>query len=151
MSENSDRNPHTEALLTLAGAMFRYAIWPSLAVGALGVLLFGLVNGGPGAFGAGVGAALAIASSLLTLFLMRKSANAGPHMAMAASLGGFVLKLLALLLIMAALKGVDALHPESLGITMIAVVVVAAGAEAFAFRRTKLPTIIPAGETRSDG
>jgi ATP synthase protein I len=139
MSENSDRNPHTEALLTLAGAMFRYAIWPSLAVGALGVLVFGLVNGGAGAFGAGVGAALAIASSLLTLFLMRKSANAGPHMAMAASLGGFVL------------KGVDALHPESLGITMIAVVVVAAGAEALAFRRTKLPTIIPAGESRSDG
>lgn len=151
MSENSERNPHTEALLTLAGAMFRYAIWPSLGVGVLGVVVFGLVNGGPGALGAAIGAVLAIGSSLLTLFLMRKSAGAGPHLAMAASLGGFVLKLLILLLIMAALKGVDALHRESLGITMIAVVVVAAAAEAIAFRRTKLPTIIPAGETRSDG
>lgn len=149
MSENSGRNPHTEALLTLAGAMFRYSIWPSLAVGVVGVVVFWLVNGMPGALGAGIGAALAIASSLLTLFLMRKSANAGPHMGMAASLGGFVLKLLLLLLIMAALKNVEALHRESLGITMIAVVIVAAGAEALAFRRTKLPTIIPAGESPS--
>lgn len=151
MSTNSERNPHTEALLTLASAMFRYAIWPSLGVGVLGVVVFGLINGGPGALGAAVGAVLAIASSLLTLFLMRKSANAGPHIAMAASLGGFVLKLLVLLLIMMALKGVAALHPESLGITMIAVVLVAAGAEAVAFQRTKLPTIIPAGESPSDG
>jgi hypothetical protein len=150
MSENSERNPHTEALLTLAGAMFRYSIWPSIGVGVLGVVLFGLVNGMPGALGALIGAALAIGSSLLTLFLMRKSANAGPHMGMAASLGGFVGKLLILLLIMAALKDVAALHRESLGVTMIAVVVVAAAAEAIAFRRTKLPTIIPAGESTSD-
>ncbi|GAA4417197.1 hypothetical protein GCM10023148_15030 [Actinokineospora soli] len=150
MSENSGRNPHTEALLTLASAMFRYAIWPSIAVGALGVVLFGLVNGAPGAVGAAIGAVLAIASSMLTLFLMRKSANAGPHIAMAASLGGFVLKLLLLLIIMMALKNVDALHRESLGITMIAVVLVAAAAEAIAFRRTKLPTIIPAGESPSE-
>lgn len=151
MSEKSERNPHTESLLTLASAMFRYAMWPSLAVGVLGVVVFWLVNGGPGALGALIGAALAVGSSLLTLFLMRKSADAGPHMAMAASLGGFMVKLVILMLIMAALKGVDAVHRESFGITMIAVVIVAAGAEAMALRRTKLPTIIPAGESPSDG
>ncbi|WP_229787567.1 hypothetical protein [Actinokineospora fastidiosa] len=137
-------------MLTLAAAMFRYSIWPSLGVGVVGVVVFGLINGMPGVLGAAIGAALAIGSSMLTLFLMRKSAGAGPHIGMAASLGGFILKLLLLLLIMAALKDVEALHRESLGITMVAVVVVAAAADAMAFRATKLPTIIPAGESTSD-
>ncbi|MDQ3577160.1 MAG: hypothetical protein M3443_06080 [Actinomycetota bacterium] len=139
-------DPHTRSLLTLANAMFRYALWPSLGTVVLGVIVFGLIYGASGVFGAAVGGALACGSSLLTLFLMRKSANQGPHIAMAASLGGFVGKLFILLLVMTALRGVDALHAKSLAITMIAVVVVAATAEAFAFRRTPLPTIIPAGE-----
>jgi hypothetical protein len=154
MSENevadpnaqSATDPHAEALRTLAGAMFRYALWPSVATVVLGVVIFGIVNGIPGALGALVGGVLACASSLLTLLLMRKTATQGPHIAMAASLGGFVGKLLVLLLVMTALRGVDGLHPESLGITMVAVVIVAAGMEALAFNRTKLPTIIPAGE-----
>ncbi|GAA3036699.1 hypothetical protein [Actinokineospora globicatena] len=139
-------DPHAQSLLTLANAMFRYALWPSLATIAIGAALFGVLNGTPGLLGALVGGLLAAGSSLLTLVLMRKTAHLGPHIGMAASLGGFVGKLLVLLLVMTALRGVDALHAKSLGITMVAVVVVAAAAEALAFRRTKLPTIIPAGE-----
>ncbi|MGQ0840464.1 hypothetical protein [Actinokineospora sp.] len=139
-------DPHARALRTLATAMFRTALWPSLGTLVLGVALFGFLNGTAGALGALVGGALACASSLVTLLLMRKTASQGAHIAMAASLGGFVGKMLILLLVMTALRGVDALHAKSLGITMIAVVVVAAAAEAIAFRRTKLPTIIPAGE-----
>jgi ATP synthase protein I len=141
-----ESNPHTRAMLTLANAMFRYALWPSLGTLVLGVVLFGLLRGGAGALGAAVGGALACVSSLITLALMRATANQGPHIGMAASLGGFVGKLLLLLIVMTLLRGVDALEPKSLGITMVAVVVVAAAAEAVAFRRTKLPTIIPAGE-----
>ncbi|GLZ39117.1 hypothetical protein [Actinokineospora sp. NBRC 105648] len=146
MRSRPEADPHTQALLTLARAMFRYALWPSLATLVLGAVVFGVLKGTPGVFGALVGGALACFSSLLTLALMRKTANQGPHIAMAASLGGFVGKLLVLLLVMTALRGVDALDPKSLGITMIAVVLVAAGAEALAFRRTKLLTIIPANE-----
>ncbi|MBM7776510.1 hypothetical protein JOD54_006714 [Actinokineospora baliensis] len=139
-------DPHAKSLLTLANAMFRYALWPSLATIAVGAVVFALINGAPGLWGALVGGLLAAASSLLTLLLMRKTAHLGPHIGMAASLGGFVGKLLVLMLVMTALRGVDALHAESLGITMVAVVLVAAAAEAVAFRRTKLPTIIPAAE-----
>lgn len=151
MSENEQQktpeiDPHARALRTLAEAMFRYALWPSIATVVVGVVIFGILKGTPGALGALVGGALACASSLLTLFLMRKSAAHGPHIGMAASLGGFVAKLFILLLVMTALRDVDALHRISLGLTMVAVVLVAAGAEALAFRRTKLPTIIPAGE-----
>jgi hypothetical protein len=41
------------------------------------------------------------------------------------------------------LKGVTALHPMSLGITMIVAILLAAAAEFAAFRKTKIPTIIP--------
>ncbi|HVK19832.1 MAG TPA: hypothetical protein VM677_00565 [Actinokineospora sp.] len=144
--ENAQPDPHARALRTLATAMFRYALWPSLASVVLGVVIFGILHGTKGALGALVGGSIACASSLLTLWLMRKTAGAGAHIAMAASLGGFVGKMLVLLLVMTALRDVAALHRLSLAITMIVVVVVAAGAEALAFRRTKLPTIIPAGE-----
>lgn len=147
----ADENPHARAVVELAGAMFRTALWPSLGALVAGVVLFGLLNGAPGALGALVGGALAYASSLLTPFLMRKTAGLGPHIAMAASLGGFVGKLLVLLLVMTALRGVDALHPHSLGLTMVAVVLVSAAADAVAFRRAKIPTIVPAGGTPSEG
>ncbi|WP_436491756.1 hypothetical protein [Actinokineospora sp. HUAS TT18] len=145
-TEETQPDPHARALRTLASAMFRYALWPSLAAVVLGVVIFGILHGTKGALGALVGGSIACASSLLTLWLMRKTAGAGAHIAMAASLGGFVGKMLVLLLVMTALRDVEALHRLSLAITMIVVVVVAAGAEALAFRRTKLPTIIPAGE-----
>lgn len=135
-------DPHAQSLMTLADAMFRTALWPSLGTAVAGIVLFGVINGLPGALGALVGGVLACASSLLTLVLMRKTAAQGPHVAMAASLGGSILKLFVLMLIMMGLRGIEALDSKSLGITMIAVVIVAAGAEAIAFRRTRLPTLI---------
>ena len=154
MSENlttdttqDEVSPHARAQLNLASAMFRYALWPSLATVALGAVLFGVLDGGAGAVSALVGGALACASSLITLVLMRLSANQGPHIGMAASLGGFVGKMLLLFVVMTLLRGVDGLLVKPLGLTMIAVVLVAAAAEAVAFRRTKLPTIVvPSGE-----
>ncbi|WP_424188996.1 hypothetical protein ACOBQX_11620 [Actinokineospora sp. G85] len=155
MSENLDStgpaaagpSPHGRALLTLAGAMFRYALWPSLATAVLGVVLFGVLRGGPGLVGALIGGALAIVSSLATLALMRATADLGPHFGLAASMGGMILKLALLTAVMLPMRGVEAVDSKALAITMIAVVLVTAAAEAIAFRKTKLPTIIPSSES----
>jgi ATP synthase protein I len=142
-------DPHAASVLKLANAMFRMSLWPSLATLVLGVVVAWIAVGTTGALGALVGGTIACLSSLLTVFLMRKTATQGPHIVMAASLGGFVGKMLVLLIVMTLLRGVDVLHARSLAFTMIAVVLVAAAADGVAFRRTKIPTIIPAGESPS--
>lgn len=133
---------HAESVRKLADAMLRYALWPAVAVSVAGIVvatvLFGL-NGGVAAL---VGGAVACASSLATLWLMRRTAALNPHFAMVAALGGFVGKMIILLVVMVVLREVTWLHTGSLAVTMLAAVLVWAGAEAVAFRRTKIPTLI---------
>lgn len=133
---------HAESVLKLARAMLRYALWPALATVVAGITVGTLVAGFEGTLGALVGGIVAFASSLATLWLMRRTAAMNPMLVMAAALGGFVGKMLILLVVMMLLGNVDVLHTESLAYTMLAVVVVWAAADAVAFRRTKIPTLI---------
>ncbi|WP_233159322.1 hypothetical protein [Actinophytocola xanthii] len=133
---------HAESVLKLADAMLRYALWPALAVVVAGITVGTLVAGVEGTLGALVGGIVAFASSFATLWLMRKTAAMNPMLVMAAALGGFVGKMLVLLIVMMLLTDVSVLHTESLAYTMLGVVVVWAAMDAVAFRRTKIPTLI---------
>jgi ATP synthase protein I len=138
----SEPNPHAKSVLTLADAMLRTALVPGLVTVAIGAVAATVLVGADGLFGALVGGAVAFASSLMTLFLMRWSAGLPVMMVMGVALGGFALKMIVLLGVMIAFRGVDALHPLSLALTFLATVLVWAGAEAVAFKRTKIPTVI---------
>ena len=133
---------HADSVRKLADAMLRTAVWPSVGVVAAGALVAWLAVGLPGVWGALLGGAIAVASSLLTLVLMKQSAELPPQVVMAVALGGYVVKLVALLIVAITLKGVAWLHPTSLALTLIAAVVLWTGAEVVAFRRTKIPTLI---------
>ncbi|GAB3478088.1 hypothetical protein [Amycolatopsis cihanbeyliensis] len=145
MTENAqtETNPHAASVLKLASAMLRYALWPSVATAAAAVLVSTLLTGTDGLFSSLIGVGVALVSSLATLALMRKTAAMNPMMVMAVAMGGLVGKLLVLLGIAAALGSLSWLHREALALSMLAVVLVWAGAEAMAFRKTKIPTIIP--------
>lgn len=138
----SQPDPHARSVLTLASAMLRTALVPGLLTVALGATAGGLLVGVDGLLGAVAGGAVGFASSLMTLFLMRWSAGLPVTVVMGVAVGGFALKMVILLVVMIALRGVDALHPMSLALTFLATVLVWAGAEAVAFRRTKIPTVI---------
>lgn len=140
---NEKRNPHAESVLKLADAMMKTALWPGVATVVIGAIVATVLVGWPGLFGALIGGVIAFGSSLATLWMMRKSSGMEPMAVMAVALGGYIFKLLVLLGVMTALGGVDALHRESLAFTMLAVILVWAAAELIAFKRTKIPTIIP--------
>ncbi|MER7009991.1 hypothetical protein ABT324_00990 [Saccharopolyspora sp. NPDC000359] len=146
MSEATDpqrENPHAVTVRRLASAMLRTAIWPGVATVVVGAVVATALVGVPGLVGAVVGGAVAFASSLLTIWLMRFTGGMSPHFVMVAALGGYVGKMLVLLVVMTLLGGVEAIHRESLAFTMLATVMVWAGAEVVAFKRTKIPTIVP--------
>lgn len=139
-------NPHAQSVLTLARAIVRTAVVPVLLTVGVGAALGAVLVGTAGLYGALVGGGVALASSMATILMMRWSAGFPPMFVMVVALGGFALKLVVLLGVMMALRGVDALHPMSLALTFLAAVLMWVAAEAFAFRRTKIPTVIVGGE-----
>jgi ATP synthase protein I len=133
---------HADSVRKLADAMLQYALWPALAVVVAGITVGTLVAGVEGSLGALVGGIVAFASSLGTLWLMRRTAAFNPLLLMGAAMGGFIAKMLILLVVMLLLGNVGFLHKESLAFTMLAVIVVWAAMDMIAFRRTKIPTLI---------
>ena len=74
---------------------------------------------------------------------MRTTGGMNPAFVMVAALGGYVGKMLVLLVVMTLLGGIAAIHRESLAFTMLATVIVWAGAEVVAFKKTRIPTVVP--------
>jgi hypothetical protein len=133
---------HGEAVTRLADAMLRYAIWPAAVTAVIGIVVASVMFGARGGVAALVGGVVAFASSLATWWLMRKTAALNPMMVMTGALGGFVGKMIILLLVLMVLREITWLHTRSLAFTMLAVVIVWAAMDTVAFRRTKLPTLI---------
>ena len=126
----------------LADAMLRYAIWPAVATVVVGIVVASVLNGVQGGVSALIGGIVAFGSSMATWWLMRKTAAMNPMMVMTGALGGFIGKMIILLLVLMVLREITWLHTESLAYTMLAVVIVWAAMDTVAFRRTKLPTLI---------
>jgi ATP synthase protein I len=133
---------HGEAVTRLADSMLRHALWPAVATMVVGIVVASVLFGVRGGVSALVGGVVAFASSLATWWLMRKTANLNPVMVMTGALGGFVGKMIILLLVLMVLREVTWLHTKSLAYTMLSVVIVWAVMDTVAFRRTKLPTLI---------
>ena len=139
----AQENPHAKVVLQAARAMTKASLLVTPPAVLICIVLFSVLNGMPGFLGSLVGAVLAMLASLSTLGLMRFSAGQDPMFVMVIALGGYVVKVVLLFGALTLLKGVTALHPMSLGITMIVAIMLAAAAEFAAFRKTKIPTIIP--------
>ncbi|SDK64709.1 hypothetical protein SAMN04487820_110167 [Actinopolyspora mzabensis] len=136
-----ETNPHARTVRRLAAAMLRAAVLP----GALAVLLCTVVAaflaGMPGLLGGLIGGAVAFGSSLLTLWLMRSTADFHPMFVMVAALGGYIGKMIVLFVVVTLLRGLDFVHVESVALTILVTVLVWAAAEVRGFRRTRTPTI----------
>ncbi len=146
MSDADKAVTHELAIQRLAAEMFRGAAWAALGTFAVGIVVSTVIWGSKGLFGALIGGAIAIASSLATLLLMRKTAALDPMFVMVAALGGFMGKLIVLLVAVILLRGQDWLEPRALGITLVATVVVTSFLEARASKRSRSQMVVPASE-----
>jgi ATP synthase protein I len=130
----------------LAAAMLRIGLGVGSATAVAALAVAAALAGWPGLLGAAVGAGVAFASSLLTIALMRVTASLPVESLFGVVLGGYLIKVFLLLAIAVPLRDATQLHPMALALTVVAVVIAWALAEVIAFRRTRLPTIIPAGD-----
>ena len=137
-------NPHAAPVRQLARSMTRASLLFTPPFILVCIVLFTVLNGLHCFLGALVGGVLAMVASLSTLGMMKVSAGQDPSLVMLIALGGYAAKVILLFLALTLLKGVTVLHPLSLGITMIVAILVAAAVEFAAFRKARIPTIIPA-------
>ena len=143
MSETeAQENPHVKPVVEAARAMTKASLLVTPPAVLVCIVLFSILNGLHGFLGSLVGGVLALLASLSTLGLMRFSAGQDPMFVMVIALSGYVVKVLVLFGALTLLKGVTALHPLSLGITMIVAILLAAAAEFAAFRKTNIPVIV---------
>jgi hypothetical protein len=146
--DTAQPSTHAESVTKLADAMLRYALWPSVATAVVGIVVASIMYGANGGVAALIGGLVAFGSSLATWWLMRKTAALNPMMVMTGALGGFVGKMIVLLLVLMVLREITWLHTRSLAYTMLAVVIVWAVMDTVAFRKTKIPTLIVGGDDR---
>jgi hypothetical protein len=138
----AQENPHVKPVVDAARKMTKASLLVTPPAVLVCIVLFSVLNGLHGFLGSLVGGVLAMLASLSTLGLMRFSAGQDPMFVMVIALSGYVVKVLVLFGALTLLKGVTALHPLSLGITMIVAILLAAGAEFAAFRKTNIPVIV---------
>lgn len=135
---------HADSVRALAAAMLRTGLALGAVVAVAAIAVATAVGGWPGLYGAVVGVALGFVSSLATIGLMHLTAPLPVQALFGAVLGGYVIKIGLLMAVVAPLRAVTWLEPTALALSVLAVVFAWVGAEVMAFRRTPLPTIIPA-------
>ncbi|EHY88640.1 hypothetical protein [Saccharomonospora azurea] len=147
LAEDADaevRAAHARSVHALADAMLRWGMRLSLPFVLVTVGVATVSAGQPGLIGAGFGAVLGYGSSLVTITMMRIAATRPPSALMSLALGGYAVKMTALLVVMLLLRDVDTFSRPTLAFGMLTTVVAWAAAEVVAFRTTKTPTLVVA-------
>ncbi|WP_243792456.1 hypothetical protein [Saccharopolyspora gloriosae] len=142
-TDDAPVNEHARVVRALADAMLRMSVLPVAITVVVAAIAGYFAAGVPGVAGAVTAGMVASGASLFTLWLMHRTAGMASMFVLGASMGGFLIKMFALLVTMMALRGVEAVDAMTLALTFIAMVLVWATSEAVAFRRTKVPTIVP--------
>ncbi len=130
-----------QTLRALAASMQRGV----LAVGGVltaAAAIGGAVAAGPaGALSALVGALLGVGSSLFTLWLMRRTAHREPRAVMMASLGGFLQKMIILLVALFVAGSIPGVHRMSLAVGLLVVLLGVTAAEGWAGYRLRTAVV----------
>lgn len=121
----------------------------TLGAGALAVLmilsalLWWALDGTPGLWGALLGAAIGGTFVLLTAIVVIATARTSPQVTGAVLLGTWLLKLIAAIVAVAALKPLDFYSRRAFALTIVVAMVVVLASETIAILRTRAPYVEP--------
>lgn len=122
-------------------AAVRYGIIGLAVLTVLGAVIATLVAGLPGLWGALIGAALGGGFILTTALSIALTSKTPPTMAGAVLLGGWIVKMLLAVVVLAVLKDMDFYSKKSLALVVVAALVLVLGAEVYGVVRTKAPYV----------
>lgn len=114
----------------------------------LGVVLGAVLAGAPGAWGALVGAALALLFSGTTIWSMLRTVRSGLGETSALVMGAWLVKVVVLVVVLAVLRGMDFYDPRVLVVVLTLGVVGSAVADYRAVQASRTPYVVPQAEAR---
>lgn len=114
-----------------------------LALAVVSALVWTLVDGREGLWGALMGAAIGGAFVLTTAVVVIATARSAPQTTAAVLLGTWLLKLLVAMGVVAALDGFDFYSRPALAVTIIAALIVVLAGETWAILKTRAPYVEP--------
>jgi F0F1-type ATP synthase assembly protein I len=138
-----------QTLRALAASMQRNALLAGAALVVAAPVGGAVAAGVPGALSALLGVALGIGSSLFTLWLMRRSAHREPRAVMMASLGGYVQKMIILLVALFVAGSIPGVHRMSLAVGLLVTLIGVTAAEGWAGYRLRTAVVDPSEGDRS--
>jgi hypothetical protein len=134
--------PRSGRTLRGQAAAMRRGVWVAgPAAGVAAVLGSWWVAGVSGLLSGLLGVVLGIGSALFTLWLMHRTADREPRAVMVASIGGFVQKMIILLVALWLADLLPGVHRMSLAVSLLVVLIAVAGAEGWAGYRFRSPAL----------
>lgn len=119
-----------------------------LGVTAVSLVLWGVVSGVPGLWGAGIGAAMGGVFVLITAIVVLATAGQTPATTGAAVLGSWLLKIVVAIGVMVVLRSMTFYDRPALVMTLVLAMVVVLAAETRAVLTTRVPYVDPEPSTR---
>lgn len=115
-----------------------------VALAVISAVVWSLVDGTPGLWGALMGAALGGAFVLITAIVVIATAGAAPQTTAAVLLGTWLLKLIVAIVVVAVIDRFDFYSRPAFAVTIIAALVVVLAAETWGILKTRTPYVEPA-------
>ncbi|MFJ8359339.1 hypothetical protein [Streptomyces sp. NPDC093984] len=116
---------------------------PTASVGAVAVVVSGVVAGGKGAIGAAVGTVLAVLFMGIGLYVLQWTAKSLPHLFQAMGLMLYMAQLLLLLIFVGIFKGTALFNPKAFALALVVTTVVWMAAQARAHMKAKIFYVDP--------
>jgi ATP synthase protein I len=117
--------------------MLRGGIVPALAVGVVALVVFAAVEGTLGAAGSGLAIAVVLASTVSTLFLLRRMAGLDPRVVFLGAMVGYFFKVGLLGVFLLVFRNAEWLSPLAFAVTAIVVSLAGTIGEVVAFTKVK--------------
>ncbi|MCP9957263.1 MULTISPECIES: hypothetical protein [Streptomyces] len=123
-----------------------HAAVPTLATGAVGAVVGGVVAGGEGAVGAVLGTVLVVVFMGLGMFVLQRTAKSLPHLFQAMGLMLYTTQMLLLFVVMTLLKDTTLFDFKAFGFTLLAATIVWVAAQARHYMKAKILYVDPASD-----
>lgn len=112
--------------------------WALVVLTVISLAVWGGMRDLPGIWGVLIGAAIGGGFVLLTVISVLATAKTSPSTTMAVVLGGWMLKLVVLLIVLFILRGMDFYDTAALGVTVILALIVVLGSEVWGIITTRV-------------
>jgi ATP synthase protein I len=134
-------------MTTQYARVVRWSLALTSVVAAVAVVLCALLGGSKGAYGALIGVAVVTAFFGISVLVVGRAAKVSPAAMMVAALASYVVKIIAFMIVLVAIRHSTAFNGRMLGFTALACILAWAASQIITSMRLKMLYVEPNGQS----